>query len=294
MESYLVEEIGVDGEAIDMAFAQGAVHLDLPTPLPVNSYMNLRSYTDNKRTALVRHAGDGRFLLRQNSTKVGDIVPKGLNQGAFCDALTNPTIPLNVCIGPAGTGKTLLAMAYVLRAQQSLKDPQIILSKPAVMVGSGKAFGPVPGDMNEKYAPYLESFEIIVKKILGSRATAYLTAGKNRELLKFVPVELMRGNTYDNSVIIVDEFQNMSWHQLNTLISRVGQNSKLILLGDPTQSDVTFTRDDPAGMSVLLKSEPFMLSPLSSLSQLKTQYRSPICTLASDMNDYYRKTRITG
>jgi predicted ribonuclease YlaK len=104
----------------------------------------------------------------------------------------------------------------------------------------------------------------------------------------------MRGNTYDNSVIIVDEFQNMSWHQLNTLISRVGQNSKLILLGDPTQADVTFTKDDPAGMSVLLKSEPFMLSPLSSLSQLKTQYRSAICTLASDMNDYYRKTRITG
>lgn len=290
-----VQEISVPNQEIDSCYSNGGIKLFLDAKPPaVNSFINLRGESDDKATALLRHLGENRYVLRQNSTTVGsDIRPKGLNQGAFCDVLTNPSIPLNVCLGSAGTGKTTLALAYALErtiCSKAASPQKLILSKPAVTVGKGRAFGPVPGDMNEKYAPYLESFTLVIKKILGRRADAYFGSGKRGDGITYMPTELMRGCTFDNSIIIVDEFQNLSWHELNTLISRVGDNSKLILLGDPSQVDVQFSKGEHAGVEVLLEAPPFSNSPLSSVTQLKTVYRSPICALASDINDHYRST----
>lgn len=291
---YFVTETITNDSHIEEVYAKGVAQILLSKePLPVNTYINLRGAANNKLTALLRHVGDNNYVLRQNSTSVGSgISPKGLNQGAFCDVLTNPTIPLNVCFGAAGTGKTTLAMAYALDRIIAVKGQQasqrLILSKPAVTVGRGKAFGPVPGDINEKYAPYLESFIISMKKILGPRGEHYVEMARKNGAIEFMPTELMRGCTFDNAIVVVDEFQNLSWHELNTLISRIGENSKLILLGDPSQVDVQFGKGEYSGLEVMLSAPPFKNSALTSVSQLKTVYRSPICALATDINDYYR------
>lgn len=294
--NYYVTETTTNDSHIEEVYAKGSAQILLTKePLPVNTYINLRGNINPKLTALLRHVGDNNYVLRQNSTSVGSgISPKGLNQGAFCDVLTNPTIPLNVCFGAAGTGKTTLAMAYALERIIAVKGQQatqrLILSKPAVTVGKGKAFGPVPGDIDEKYAPYLESFIISMKKILGPRGEHLVEQGRKSGYIEFMPTELMRGCTFDNAIVVVDEFQNLSWHELNTLISRIGENSKLILLGDPSQVDVQFSKGEHSGLEVMLEAPPFKLSPLTSVTQLKTVYRSPICALATDINDYYRSS----
>jgi PhoH-like ATPase len=192
-------------------------------------------------------------------------------------SLNNEKITLNVCIGAAGTGKTTLAVAYALK-EWDTKKKKIYFSKAAVMVGKGRAFGPVPGDINQKYGPYLDSFKIVIKKVLGAKTDSYIDAMIECKNFNYQPIEFVRGNTYENCTFILDEVQNLTWHELKTLLSRMGENSKVILIGDPFQRDVSF-KHTPNGMDTLLNSELFQSSSFTSFVELKKQYRSPLADL---------------
>jgi PhoH-like ATPase len=198
--------------------------------------------------------------------------------------LKTPSILINVVIGQAGTGKTTMALACALD-RWFQENKRIVLSKPTAMVGQGKAFGPVPGDMEEKYAPYLASYEIAIKRLLGGNSTQQLELMKRKKQIEYVPVELVRGSEFENCTFILDEAQNLTWHELKTLISRMGSGTKLILCGDLHQIDIPLYPEE-TGLYKLIHSGPFLASPVSSQIELLTQYRSPITQLVADVDKW--------
>lgn len=282
-----VIECLVPQEVVDKVYDTDFGDLDIEAP--TNSYLILRSESNLQSTVLVRHAGGGKIVRVEASTKLNrlSIAPKDACQTAFIDSLTNPDILVNVAIGPAGTGKTTLALAYAGWRYLNEKKP-IFMTKPTTTVGKGRAFGPVPGDVQDKYAPYLASYKIVLKKIFGDNTGTYIKQMQERKDIEYVPIELARGCTYEDCTFIIDEVQNLTWHELNTIVSRMGEGTTLIILGDPNQIDIKMNREE-TGIYKMLTSEAFTRSKLTSAIKLKTQYRSPICALVAEIDDELRK-----
>lgn len=136
-------------------------------------------------------------------------------------------------LGPAGTGKTLISCAYAISEILSGKKEQIVLTRP--IVEAGEHLGFLPGDMNEKVSPYMTPMTDAMQKCLGRD-------GPQKDLvqssIKIAPLAYMRGNTFDNSICIFDEAQNATKSQLKLFLTRFGKNSKVIVTGDPYQSDL--------------------------------------------------------
>lgn len=202
--------------------------------------------------------------------------PKDLMQTCYFNILENQNFILNVALGAAGTGKTTIAIAKAITDYLS-DQKKIYLCKPTVMVQSheNNVFGPVPGDIKEKYAPYLGSFEIVLNKVLGSSSKHYLDIMFKNKHVEFMPVEFTRGCTFENCTFILDEVQNLTWHELKTVLSRIGQNSQIILCGDPHQIDANFDYKD-SGLCKLITSKTFRKSNFTSSVFLQKQYRGKI------------------
>jgi predicted ribonuclease YlaK len=202
--------------------------------------------------------------------------PKDLNQTFYFNLLSDENYLLIAALGAAGTGKTSIAIAKALH--NYFNDGQkIYLCKPTVMVQSheNNVFGPVPGDINEKYAPYLGSFEIVLNKVLGDNAKHYLEMMFKKKHIEFMPVEFTRGCTFEDCTFILDEVQNLSWHELKTVLSRIGENSNIILCGDPDQIDAQFSYQD-SGLYKLLNSNSFKKSNFTASVLFTKQYRGKI------------------
>lgn len=268
---------------IDAAYSQPAFELEGCEGTSVNEVVIVVDAYNPKSSVLARHLGNNEFT--RLPTKIGfqNFYPRDASQSAYMANLMNPDILLNVATGTAGTGKSSIAVAYAF--ERYTKDKRkIILTKPTRIVGDSNALGPVPGDIAEKLAPYLASYEIILKKLLGG-GKSYIEQMQAKGHLEFVPIELVRGCTFENTTLIVDEAQNCDWHTLNTLISRMGEKSEMILCGDLAQVDGNIRRKD-SGLHKLVNSKPFKDSPIASHAELKVQYRSPICKLAADVNEW--------
>lgn len=279
-------EIFVSEEVINTLYTDGIIELD-SAEYSVNNYALLINKENLKHTAIAKYNGNNKWtLFKRKNLKFETIMPKDIKQSIFMDCLQDNTIPLVTAIGQAGTGKTTIALAYALSQYTTNKRP-IYLTKPTIMVGAGKAFGPVPGDIDQKYAPYLTSYEIVLKKILGNGPSAqqFLALMKEREHLQFMPIELARGCTFENCTLILDEAQNMSWHELNTIITRIGDKSKIIILGDLGQID-TGLNYKKTGLYKMLSAAPFQKSSLASSIELTAQYRSAITQLAIEISQW--------
>lgn len=284
-----VLELVVGNEHIVQIYDEGFTQIELDNPLPINSYLVLRSLADPQMTTIARHHGNG-LLVRvhhKHRKHRTDIVARDSHQVAFADALTNKDIIVNIAVGTAGTGKTTLAIAHATERYLAL-GKHIYLTKPTAMVGRGKAFGPIPGDIQEKYAPYLASYEIVLKKVLGKSAKTYLETMKHKQHLKYIPIELVRGCTFEGCTFIIDEAQNLNWHELNTIISRMGEGTEVIVLGDLNQIDTNMMRNQ-TGLFQLANSEKFQRSPITSAIMLKNQYRSPITKLIAEIDEELRE-----
>ena len=281
---HLVQEEFVPSSVIDNLYKNRTLSISCTKELAVNDYIVFRSEVNEKNSAFARHLGDENFVLCGGTYKIGNITARDSHQSAFVDSLLNPEVLVNVALGQAGTGKSTLAVAYACDEFLTYKK-RILLCKPTVQVGSSKAFGAVPGTIEEKYAPYLSSFEIVLKKLLTAKADSFLRQMRENKDLEFIPLELARGCTYENCTFILDEAQNTTWHELNTLLSRIGEGSKIIILGDLSQIDIK-TPAHHTGLGTLIRAYPFLDSKISSVVELKTQYRSPICQLATDINTW--------
>lgn len=147
--------------------------------------------------------------------------------------------------GSAGTGKTFLALFLALNEvlQKKNGSSKIMIVRSAV---SSREIGHLPGDIFEKLAPYEVAYRDIVGELLGKH-DAYDVL-KSNGVLEFMPTSFVRGLTWDNAIIIIDEIQNMNFHEIHSIITRTGQNSKIIACGDTSQNDLFNKKNDESGM----------------------------------------------
>lgn len=249
-----------------------------------NQYILLRGIIDLKKTALVKVTKQKTLVKISNTKDISlcGLTPRDAKQSCFVDSINDTKTLLTAGIGPAGTGKTTLAVAYGLE-KCFQEDKSLYMCKSTALVGRGKTFGAVPGDVNEKFAPHVASYQVILEKLLGDKAKSYLKMMQEKGRIKFVPVEYARGMTFENCTFIIDEVQNLDWHELKTICSRMGEGANLIVLGDLEQVD-SGARAETTGIYKLLSSDSFTKSPITSIMTLDQQYRGPIPTLMSDID----------
>jgi phosphate starvation-inducible PhoH-like protein len=167
------------------------------------------------------------------------ISPKTLNQKRYVDAIRRHTVTF--AIGPAGTGKTYLAMALAVAALSDREVGRIILTRPAVEAGERLGF--LPGDMLAKVDPYLRPlYDALYDMLDPDRLAAYMEKGT----IEVAPLAFMRGRTLNDSFIILDEAQNTSPEQMKMFLTRLGFNSKIVVTGDVTQIDLP--REQASGL----------------------------------------------
>jgi phosphate starvation-inducible PhoH-like protein len=159
------------------------------------------------------------------------IKPKSPGQAGLMAAIDEKN--LIMALGPAGTGKTYIAIAKAVEALEAGKVGRIVLSRPAVE--AGESIGYLPGDMEDKLAPYLRPlYDALSDRLSVKRMRALMAEGA----IEIAPVGFMRGRTLNNAFVVIDEAQNCTYMQLKMLLTRLGWNSTMVVTGDPNQSDL--------------------------------------------------------
>jgi phosphate starvation-inducible protein PhoH and related proteins len=161
---------------------------------------------------------------------------------------------LTIALGPAGTGKTYLAISAAVTALEAGEVGRIVLTRPAVE--AGESLGYLPGDIGDKLAPYLRPLNDALNERLGARRVKQLMA---EGAIEIAPIAYMRGRTLNNAFIVIDEAQNCTYGQIKMLLTRLGWHSTMVVTGDPDQSDLL---DGLSGLAEIAR----RLEPLSHIA----------------------------
>ncbi len=230
----------VDGGKIKVSGEQESVHIATDTLRALISLATRGEQIDAGRvlycielakegkTEEVETLGDGVVALTAKGKK---IKCKTVGQKAYVDAIKKNTIVFGV--GPAGTGKTYLAVCMAVTAFKQKQAEKIILTRPAVEAGEKLGF--LPGDLQEKVDPYLRPLYDALQELLGVETYAKLM---ERGVIEVAPLAYMRGRTLSNAFIILDEAQNTTKEQMKMFLTRMGEGSKTVVTGDITQVDL--------------------------------------------------------
>lgn len=162
-----------------------------------------------------------------------DLVPKSINQEQYILSLTNENTDVVVVTGPAGTGKTYLAMLAAIKAYREKTVDRIVLTRPAVGVDDEK-HGFLPGDLNAKMEPWTRPLLDVLREFYSVKEIEYML---QEQIVEIAPLAFMRGRTFKNSFIILDEAQNATPSQVKMLLTRIGVGSKIVVTGDIEQTD---------------------------------------------------------
>ncbi|MQP65769.1 AAA family ATPase [Niveispirillum sp. SYP-B3756] len=168
---------------------------------------------------------------RREQSYVRTVKPMSPGQALLMQAIADNSLTL--ALGPAGTGKTYLAISSAVAALEKGSIDRIILSRPAIE--AGESLGYLPGDLNEKMAPFLRPLYDALSDRLGAKRLKAMMADGSIEI---APVGYMRGRTLNNAFIVIDEAQNCTYAQIKMLLTRLGWHSTMVLTGDPDQSDL--------------------------------------------------------
>ena len=180
---------------------------------------------------------EGVFDLYKNRKKIlvndqgRSIYPKTFNQKDYCEAIQHHDLVFGV--GPAGTGKTYLAVAQAVADLKNNKVKKLILTRPVVEAGENLGF--LPGDLKEKVDPYLVPLYDALYEMLGTQTTLSLM---EKGVIEIAPLAYMRGRTLENAFVILDEAQNTTKVQMKMFLTRLGFASKMVITGDPSQTDL--------------------------------------------------------
>lgn len=280
----------VDGEVINQLYSFREVDVTMVTDLPrmyPNQYIVLKNASSSQR-------GIARFDFKRNklvalldlSKGVWGIKPKNLEQTIALDMLLNDEIKLVTIIGKAGTGKTLLAVASGL--QKSLDDQlykKLIVSRPIVPMG--KDLGFLPGDISEKMGPWMKPiFDNIDFLINGynNNNKGMTVNGKDlieQNMLEVEPLTYIRGRSIPFQFMIIDECQNLSSHEIKTIITRCGEGTKIVLTGDCEQIDSPYLDSLSNGLTYTV--DKFKDQPIAAHITLIKGERSELAEIASNV-----------
>ena len=168
---------------------------------------------------------------RRDQSYIKNVRPRSDGQKALMEAIQKHNLVF--AIGPAGTGKTYLAVTAAVEAFDAGKVDRIILSRPAVE--AGERIGFLPGDLQDKMAPYLRPLYDALNDRMGlKRLKQHIESGE----IEIAPIGYMRGRTLNNAFVVIDEAQNCTYGQIKMIVSRLGWNSTMVITGDPDQSDL--------------------------------------------------------
>jgi len=198
------------------------------TPVRGRDFAHALGIVQNEGVAALKELYAQRI---QTSPKKAQVTPKTAGQKLYVDAIRSHDVTFG--IGPAGTGKTYLAMAMAVSALREEKVHRIILARPAVE--AGEALGFLPGDLYEKIDPYLRPLHDALHDML---PVDEIEKHRERGIIEIAPLAYMRGRTLNNAFIILDEAQNATAEQMFMFLTRLGFNSKAVITGDITQIDL--------------------------------------------------------
>jgi len=272
----------VDPDVIDKLYTEGfcsLTDLNLTEPIP-NHYYILKS---DRASALAYYNPITKRVERVEKHAVSRIMPRNAEQVFALDAILNPEIKLVTLQGVAGTGKTLLALAGAWAQRRNFK--QIYLARPIVPL-SNKDIGYLPGDIHEKINPYMEPLWDNLKFIqnqFGEQDPEYkrITDAIDQEKLLITPLAYIRGRSISNVIFIVDEAQNLTPHEVKTIITRAGENTKIIFTGDIFQIDTPYLDSQSNGLSVLI--DKIKHHEIYSHVLLEKGERSELANLANEL-----------
>ena len=240
------DQLKISGEAENVLYAVKAVQglLGLAGRKETITEQNVRYIINLVKAGNEEHINDIARDVLCVTAKGKPIKPKTLGQKRYVDAIKKNTITLG--IGPAGTGKTYLAVAVSVAAFRDKQVNRIILTRPAVEAGERLGF--LPGDLQSKVDPYLRPLYDALFDMLGAETyNKYLERGS----IEVAPLAYMRGRTLDDSFIILDEAQNTSREQMKMFLTRLGFGSKIVITGDITQIDLP--RDTVSGLKEAMR-----------------------------------------
>ena len=255
--------------------------------LTPNEFAVLQSVSSNKRTAIARYAG-GNLLKALNIADdfhIGHIVPRNKEQRMALELLCDPSVRLVTLVGGAGTGKTLLALAAGLFEIFERKHyEKLLVSRPIVPLGND--IGYLPGGKNDKLQSWMQPiFDNLEFLLEGSAGTSRNNPERqisnliNKGTLQLEAITYIRGRSIPEHFVIIDEAQNLTPHEIKTIISRAGENTKMVLTGDPHQIDNPYLDASSNGLSVTV--EQFKNEKIHGHVTLKKSERSELAALAA-------------
>jgi PhoH-like ATPase len=281
-----ISELPVSGGDVDAFYTNGTLELDQATLSP-NQYILLRDRDSPSHSALGRYDGATRKLvpLRKIREGVWGIRPRNKEQHCALDLLLSDDIKLITLVGKAGTGKTMLALAAGLQkvVEESVYS-KMLVSRPIFPLG--RDVGYLPGDLEEKLNPWMQPIYDNVEFLMGLSKAERKNGRSYQELIhmgfiEIEPLTYIRGRSIPNQFIIVDEAQNLTPHEVKTIITRVGEATKVVLTGDPYQIDNPYVDATSNGLTTVV--EKFKGETISGHVTLSKGERSQLAELASNV-----------
>jgi len=269
--------------AIDTLYQKNEVDvsatLKRDTPM-ANHFFVLKN---GQKSVLAAYEQDTKVLRRVNKTVAFNVVPKNAEQAFAIDAILNPNIKLVSIQGVAGTGKTLLSIAGALEQRRNFH--QIYIARPIVPL-SNKDIGYLPGDIKSKLNPYMEPLWDnlkFIKSLFGEKEKEYKQIEEMVEKEKIIvcPLAYIRGRSLSNVFFIVDEAQNLTPHEVKTIITRAGENTKIIFTGDIYQIDTPYLDAQSNGLSYII--DKIKDNKLYAHVTLQKGERSELANLANEL-----------
>lgn len=273
----------INSEHIDELFKKGRIDRKKALKrkkFPANNYFILKS----EKNSVLGYLNPQEDLIEKvDKQTVYGIKPRNAEQTFAMHAMLNPEIKLVTINGVAGTGKTLLALASALEQRRNFK--QVYLARPIVPL-SNKDIGYLPGDIKSKLNPYMEPLWDNLKYIQhqfkdNDKEFTRITDMVNQEKLMITPLAYIRGRSLSNIFFIVDEAQNLTPHEIKTIITRAGENTKIIFTGDIYQIDTPYLDSQSNGLSYLI--DRIKDHPMFAHITLEKGERSELANLANEL-----------
>ena len=268
-------ETNVTDLEIDSIYSTGSIPVE--KNLPENLYSITKGEQQGKSALCFHNNGRLNLLPNDLSCTQTDIKPRNKEQSFALHALLSSDIPLVTLTGLAGSGKTFLSLMVALDAVLNKKYERIIVTRSVETVG--KDIGYLPGDLKEKMEPWMAPMMDTFRHHFKDKT--YFEMMMDKGTIEIAPLSFIRGRTFNNSFVIVDEAQNTTIHELKTIITRVGEGSKIVLMGDTDQIDTPYIDKKSNGLSIVI--EKMKMSKLSAHVHLERGERSELATLASQV-----------